>query len=364
MKRHDNHKEHELQRRIEEQEQAMGALLLRVMERPLMPLHQTIGELRSQITVSQQATVKATQLVEVSVTGLLEAHGKRSKKDLGEVAGGIRGLQDGLSGLSSTLATQHAEQVERDEGLRNKLTSADNALTQLEARAQAADEVLADTARTLNKIDGTLDAVCDQQRTAANLLSQELGSIREQHQSASNRISEEFSGLGQRLDQQHAHLDEDHGKTTASLEQLHGKAVSTGDALAMALQAIAAVNAGIAALRDREHTARSELSSELAVLAQQIGQQQAGLSKHIEGVQHHLTPRLDQLAASISTSSSDVTRQYESLSRNQEALVTAAVQEQLARQLTPFQVRTKWLTVLCGLSFASTLALLAVQLLK
>ena len=72
----------------------------------------------------------------------------------------------------------------------------------------------------------------------------------------------------------------------------------------------------------------------------------------------------ESLAAVIDGSAKEVARQHQTMSEAQQALVTAIVQQQLALQLAPFQARTKWLAAVCVLSFASTLALLGMQLFR
>jgi len=345
MKLHENQHAEELQRNIEEQERAMSEMLLRVMDRPLTPLHKTIEELRSDIAKVQEESVKAALSVEAGLSDVLEGQSKRLNRHVGDVAEGIDNLKEKLAGLESQLEKDRTVQAERDGHLQDSLSRAGATLVELHTKADTAGIALATTGSNLARLGEALDGVGEQQQTAVDRLSQELG------------------GLGGRLDEQHTHLEGNIGQTTALLAQLDLKAGSTSESLATAARAVAKVDAELGALREQEQAAAGDFSRELSGLAQRIERQQAGLYERVEGVQHALTPQLETLAATIERSSREITHQYESMPAAQKALVAATVQEQLAIQLAPFQVRIKWLVAVCGLSFASTLALLGVQLL-
>lgn len=275
MKRDENEKYQDLQRDIEEQEQAMSALLQRVMAQPLVPLHKSFDKLSEQLAAVQQANTRAAQAVEAGLSEALEGQGKRFNRQLGEVTDGIDGLKEELGTLASTLDKQHSGQVERDEIVQGSLHRADGMLAQLDARASAAGDSLAAAASAVAKMDA------------------DLGTMREQEHALAGQLNKEFDGL---------------------TRQLHG--------------------------------------------------QQAQLCERIDTLQPGLAAQLASLAATVDGSAKEVARQYETLSETQKAVVSATVQEQLALQLAPVQAQAKWLFALCGLSFASTLALLGMQLFR
>jgi DNA repair exonuclease SbcCD ATPase subunit len=344
MKRHENKKDEELQRNIEEQEHAMSALLLRVMERPLVPLHKSLDELREQLAAVQQANTKAAQVVEAGLSEALDGQGKRLNRYFGDVADGIDGLKKELGTLASTLDTHHIGQAERNERMQDSLHRADGILAQLEAKADAAGTAIAATAQHLTKVDDAIGAVHAQQQAGADQLSHEL------------------DGMGLRLEQRHAHLDNGLVKTGTMLEQLDIKARATSDSLAAAAHVVAKLDADLGAMREQEHTTAGQLNRGVSGLTQQLDRQQAQLCERISALRPELAPHFEALAVTIDGSAKEVARQYQALPEIHEALVTATVKEQLALQLIPFQIRAKWLFAVCGLSCASTLTLLGMKL--
>lgn len=322
MKRYENPKDEELQRNIDEQEKAMSALLVRVMERPLTPLHETIQELRTQIAAVQEASIHAAKSVEAGLSDALEGQAKRLNRHVGDVADGVDTLKDELSALASTLEKRHGGQLERDGQMQDKLANAGEMLVRIDAKADTAGSALDAAARGLGNVGETLAAMREAQVTLADRASQELG------------------GLGERLGRQQAQLDGKLGGTAAVLER---------------------VDADLGALREHGQASTDKLGSGVNALAQQLERQQAGLCERIDAVRPALAPHIDSLAASVDKSARDIAARYESLSETQKALVAATVQEQLALQLAPFQARTTWLAAVCGLSFVSTLVLLGMQ---
>ncbi len=344
MKRHENPKDLELQRHIDEQEQAMSQLLQRVMERPLAPLHKTIEDLRSQIAAVQQASVHAAQSVEAGLSEVLEGQNKRLNRHVNDVADGVDSLKEELAGLASTLEKRHDGQAERDQHMQDSLARAGDVLVQLDAKADAANGALAATAADLARVDGA------------------LVTVREQQQMAVDRFSQELGGLGGRLEQQQAHFDGSLRRTSSVLEQLDTRTAAANESLAAAVSAVAKVDAGLGTLREQEQASTSRLNGGLDTLAQQLGRQQAGLCERIDAVMPALALHIDALAATVDQSSRETAARYHALSESQKALVAATVQEQLALQLAPFQAKTKWLIAVCALSLASTVALLGLQL--
>lgn len=339
-----NEQDAELQRNIEEQEQAMSALLRRVMEPPLKPLHDTLAELKVQLAGVQQANAKAAEAVEAGLSEALDNQGKRVKRHFDEVADDIGSFKEDLGTLASVLEKHHAGQTERDKGMQDILHRADSMLAQLDAKADTTATAIAGAARDLTRVEGALDAVRAQQQTVADQLSQEL------------------DGMGARLEQQHAHLHDGLARTTTMIEQLDNKASAAGDSLSATAHIVTKVDADLDTLRAQEQAAAGLLNKELNGLGQQLDRQQAQLRERIDTLQPELVAHIESLAATIEGSAKELVRRYEALSETQKALVTTSFQEQLALQLAPFQTRTKWLFTLCGLSFASTLALVGVRL--
>jgi uncharacterized phage infection (PIP) family protein YhgE len=295
-----NKQDEELQRAIAEQEQAMVTLLLRVMERPLAPLHQSLHNLKEQLAAVQQANAKAAQGVEAALSDALSDLDKSLKRRFSEVAEESENLKAGLGSLVSTLDRQNLGQMERDERIAGSLARTSGMLLQLDEKAVAAGAALATAER------GRAD------------VSNALREIRQKHEEAGHRLSHELDGMALLMEQRHAHVDGGIVRTTTVLDQLETKVSTAGDSLAAALRGITKVDAELGALREQEQASVGQLNSDL----------------------HGLTRQVDC----------------------QQALVTATVQEQLALQLHPLQLRMKWLFSVCALSCVSTLTLLAAKL--
>ncbi|SDA75490.1 MULTISPECIES: hypothetical protein [unclassified Janthinobacterium] len=339
MKR-DAHKQHEeIQRGIKEQEQAMAELLTRVMKHPLDPLYKTLGELKMQLDAVQQANAKAAQAVEAGLIDALEGQGTRMNRRFGEV-------RDGMDVLKEDLGRHTAGQAERDGIMQEFLLRADGMLAQLDTKADAAGTTIIEMGRDFTRVEDGLGAVRAQQLAVANQLSQELG------------------GVAVRLEQGQAHLDEGLAKTATMLEKIDIKTRATCDNLAAAAQVVAKVDTDLGIIRDQEHAAADQLNRELNGLTQKLDHQRTQLCERIDTLHPGLMPHFESLAAVIDGAAKEVARQHQAMSEAQQALVTAIVQQQLALQLAPFQARTKWLTAVCVLSFASTLALLGMQLFR
>jgi hypothetical protein len=311
----DNNAQEELQRNIAEQEQAMSALLVRVMERPFTPLHKSIEELRTQVAAVQQASVHAAQTTEAGLSELMESQGKRLSRHVNDVLEGVDGLKDALARLSTTLEKHHGE---------------------IDAKADAANGALV-------KVENA------------------IGAVREQQHAAAERTRADLDGLVERLALQQTHFDAGLGKTAEELGKLDHKVTSTADGIAVAARIVAKVDADLGTLREQEQEHAVELNGGLGTLVQQLDRHHTGLAERIETVKPALVPHFDALGATVDKSSKEIVQRHDALAQTQQALLTATVQEQLALQLAPFQARTKWLAVMCALSFASTLALLGMQ---
>jgi len=339
MKRDANTQPEALQRSIDEQEQAMAAILTRVMKQPLDPLHKTLCEMTAQLAAVQQANARSAQAVEAGLIEALENQYKRVRSRFDEVA-------DGIGELKEDLCRHSVDQKERDGRMQDSLLRADGMLAQLDANADATGVAIEGVVREITRVEDGLSAVRAQQQAVADQLSREL------------------DGMGVRFEQRHTHLDDGLTRTATILGQIDTRTSAVGDSLTAATQAVAKVDADLVAMRDQEWTAASELNRELNGLTRQLDSQQAQLYKRIDTLQPGLVSHFESLAATIEGSSKEVARQYQVLSETQQALVTATVQQQLALHLAPLQTRTKWLFAVCVLSLSSTMALLGLQLFR
>jgi len=312
MKPHEHTQDQELQKNIEEQEQAMAQMLLRVMERPLTPLHKTIEELGTHLAAVQKASVHAAHGVEAGLREALEEQDKRLKRQFNDVADDVEKLEEALAKHASTLDQQHTGQAARDQHMQDTLASAFDGLVQQYAQVEDSFDKVA---TALEQLDA---------KTAAAL---------------------------EQLD----------AKTVAALHQLDAKAVATGASVAAVASTVGQIDTGLATQREQDLTIATRLSGGLASLSTQLERQQAALSARIDTVPPSMAPQFDLLSATMDKTSREVAERYSILSASQQALVTATVQEQLALQLAPFQAKSTFLLALCVLSFASTLALLGLH---
>lgn len=184
-------------------------------------------------------------------------------------------------------------------------------------------------------------------------------------------LKEEFGALAATLDRRHtgqaerdALVQDSLQRADTMLAQLDAKADAGAGAIAETTHCLSKVDDALGAVHTRQQTAADRLSHELDGMVLRLEQRHAQLSERIDTLQPGLAAQFEVLAATIDGSAREVARQYETLSDTQKAVVSAAVQAQLALQLAPVRAQAKWLFALCGLSFASTLALLGMQLFR
>jgi len=120
------------------------------------------------------------------------------------------------------------------------------------------------------------------------------------------------------------------------------------------------VDEGIAVLRDTGQAETDQILRDFAGLAGQ----QAQLAERVDALQPALAHHLDRLHAAIDNSARDVAHAYSSLSDTQKAIVSAAVQRELALQLTPLKKLSGWLAAICTASLLSSMTVLAIALLR
>ncbi len=231
----------ELQRKIDEQEQAMSALLTRVLERPLTPLHKAIEELRAQIAAVEQASVHAAQTAEAGLIKL-EGQGKRLKSQVNDMLDDVEGLKGALAGLSATLETRHGELLGHDERMHDRL-----------ARQQAHfDDGLGKAAATLDTLDHKVASAADGIAVAARMAAKvdaDLGLLRQQEQAHAGELNGGLDALVQQVNRHHAGLAQRIETVTpalvpyfdalgASVDKSSREIVQGHDTLAQAQQAL------------------------------------------------------------------------------------------------------------------------------
>lgn len=179
MKRYENEKHVEIQCGINEQEQAMSDLLLRVMARPLVPLQTALDALENQLIAVQQANTNGTRSVEAQLSAL-ENESKRLQKRFDELDDEVAGLKSQLSGLASALDKHQIGQTGRDGQIQDGLARAASKLAELDAKADAASATLAATVRGHGSINDADGKISEQQQASAARLNSELNGLAEQ----------------------------------------------------------------------------------------------------------------------------------------------------------------------------------------
>lgn len=113
---------------------------------------------------------------------------------------------------------------------------------------------------------------------------------------------------------------------------------SCRDSFLVAAHSIESLRSELVSLREQGQVGTSSLQ-----------RQQAELSQRIDALMSALDPRFAGLTATIEA---------------QEAVVIRSMHEQLALQLRPLFVQGKWLLMLCGLSLASSVGVIALMLMR
>lgn len=247
----------------------MSQLLLRVMERPLMPLHKTVETLGAKIAAVQKATADATRSVEAGLSDMLEEQGKRIGR----------------------------------------------------------------------KVDDLMDVVEDGTEKLA-ALAKHVDQCKVEHDERSQRLHDDMARAEEAVTRQHMQVDTRLTDVTAAIAQLQ---------------------TGLGALREQGHTGATRLSGSLSNLAKQLDRQQSAVCGRIDAVHPALAAHADVLTSGIDKTSKDLVAHCDTLSASTKALVSATVQEQVARHLVPLKAKNTLLLVVSALSCASTLALLGLH---
>jgi len=122
----------------------------------------------------------------------------------------------------------------------------------------------------------------------------------------------------------------------------------------------ARVDAGIAVLQDVSQAGTDQLLRNLA----ELERRQAQLAERVDALQPALAPHLDRLQAAVECSARDIAHAYASLPETQKVIVSAVVEQELARQLAPLSKLSRGLAAICAASLLSSLAVLGFALLR
>jgi predicted nucleic acid-binding Zn-ribbon protein len=307
MKPHENDNIKQLQHEIDAQEQALGALLDRVMQAPLTPLRTSLQELGERLDAVEKANARNAQALEAVVTQEMKAETRRLGSKLGAVGDELSDLKDELGELAATLERRDGERGERDARLGNGLA----------------------------RMDAGLHA------------------IREQEQASAGQLQGTLAGIERHVVSQQAKLDGGFGKGEAWLEKLDARLDAAGNVGLAAGHSLERLGSELASLREQEQAGTGRLE-----------RQQAELGQRINAIPPALDPRFAGLAAFIEASAQELAQRSAALGEAQQATVTRTVQEQLALQLAPHRARGNWLFVLCGLSLASSACVFALLLMR
>lgn len=296
MKRHEPSHE-KVQRTIDEQEQAMADLLMRVMASPLAPLHKTITSLQAQFTDAQRDGANVALQMQTSLDAMRQRQDAQMNR-LVEIATDARSASNGLEDLDDLLTERHDSQAARNQHVQDQLTG-------LHTNAAAAEQSIALlVAQTAAELRTQLHA---QSADHADRLAVATHAI--------NRIDTSLNELRARIDAVAPRFD----ALAATVQE------AASDSARQATTHTTYVNTGLAELRVA-----------------------------IDAVAPAMAPRFDTLAATVQEADSNSAHHYHSLSESQKAVVSAAVQQQLA----PFQAKSRFLLAFSALSCASTVALL------
>lgn len=172
--------EADLQHQIEQQESAMGDLLLRVMERPLAPLQQSVAALQQQFEQLQQNTSRTVQ----SLAGTL---GEHMADETGKIKSTIRPLNKSINDMANQL-----------DDLRNQLTVLERAHSTFQ------------------------DTSCVQHQQATTQLAEGLGLLGSQLEQGQHSTTAQLATLPPRFDDLAGGVEQTGQRLSAQLEQQLG----------------------------------------------------------------------------------------------------------------------------------------------
>jgi hypothetical protein len=214
MKRHEPSHE-DVQRTIDEQEQAMAELLTRVMALPLAPLHKIIATLQAQFTNAQREGAKVTLQMQTSLDAMWQRQDTQLNR-LVEIATDARSASEGLEDLDDLLTERHDAQAARDRhvqdqlaGLHTNAMAAEESTAQLVAqiaaelrtqlKAQSADHAdrLAVATHAITRIDTGLDEMRTRIDAVAPALAPRFDTLAATVQEASSDSARHYHSLSE-----------------------------------------------------------------------------------------------------------------------------------------------------------------------
>ena len=208
MTPHEHIYEHELQKEIEEQEQAMSQMLLRVMERPLTPLHNTLEAMAAQIVAVQKASVQATQSVELNLSDALEEQNKRVKRQFSDLTDNVDKLKEVLAEFAQTLDTKYTDHGKRDQHLQDSLTRVNDMLAQQQTNG---NDRFSKTTALFDQIDTQLATTSDNLIAATRAIEKldtDVTTLGEQEVVIASRIGNSLKNLSKQLDLQQTAMND------------------------------------------------------------------------------------------------------------------------------------------------------------
>lgn len=168
-----------LQHDIQAQEQALAALLERVMHAPLAPLRSTLDVLRERIDAIEQTNTKAVRTTELVLADEIRAGTRKISGRIGDINNIVRPLQSELEELAAALKRHDEDSSERGERAAAALACGHDLLVAVDVRSS-------DSALTITR--------------SIERLGNELEILREQNQADTGRIEHQQAELGLRID--------------------------------------------------------------------------------------------------------------------------------------------------------------------
>jgi hypothetical protein len=164
---------------IEAQEQALAALLERVMHVPLAPLRRTVDELRERLDAVEHANMKTLRSTELVLADEIKAGTRKISGRLGDINNVVLALQDELYELAGALKHHDTRSSERGERAYVALARSHDLLAALDVRSGNSVEA---TALRLER------------------LGSEVAALREQEQAGTGRLERQQTELGKCID--------------------------------------------------------------------------------------------------------------------------------------------------------------------
>jgi DNA repair exonuclease SbcCD ATPase subunit len=244
MKHQKHTQDQELKRSIDDQEQAMSQLLLRVMERPLMPLHKTVETLGAKIAAVQKASTDAMRSVEAGLGDMLEAQGVRIGRKVDDVMDLVEDGTKKLAALAKHVDECKVEQDGRNQRLQDVLAQADEAVAQ---QHMEVDARLTEVTAAIAQLETGLAALREQEHTGTTRLTGGLSNLAKQLDRQQGAVCERIDALQPALA---AHAD----MLASGIDKSSKDIVSHCDVLSASTKALVAA------------TVREQLAQQLAPL--------------------------------------------------------------------------------------------------